>query len=510
MIQTKGPRAIMPFSLRAPSVLTRVPLAGNYWAAVIMVLLALSPYLVLTTITALAAPVLMHDLGATRFELQLAMGMSNAGYAFGAVATADLVQRMPRRTVYLIAETGFVAGTVVVATASSAAFFISGLILQGVCTGMLLIAALPPLILGHGTDRLPVTGAVVSLGFFGMVTTGPVVGGLVGSYGGWRLLYTAVAVLAAVGLTVGALTFEGNEPLARGAGFDWLALPLAFATAFLPFYGVSWLVRGAFGDPEFLVPVVVGVLAGVVLVVGQYREGDALMPVRPIANTLPVGGTIGAMLVGAVFTTLLELTQLYLLRVPHYTPVHTGLLIAPMVLGVIVSSLLFWRLLTTQWTPLLALSGIVSVAVGAALLLGLSASNASALTPVAMVFLGYGAGAGVTPGLFLAGFSVPSSQLGPTFALVELLRSEAAFLVGPVLVRLATTAGAGFADGFQVSVAIALILTAVGGLLVLSLWALGGARLHRPDLAAWATGTSTAFHSPAIAARVRRAAAEHR
>ncbi|GHH85847.1 hypothetical protein GCM10018793_55370 [Streptomyces sulfonofaciens] len=493
----------MQFRLPVPSVLTRVPLASNYYAAVTMVLLALSPYLILTTVTSLAMPVLMEALGATRFELQLAMGMSNAGYAFGAVATADLIQRISRRAVYLMAEAGFILGTVLVLSAQGVEQFTAGVILQGGFTGMLLVASLPPLILRHGIDRLPVTAAVVSVGFFGMVTAGPLVGGLVGSYDGWRWLYTSVGVLAAVGLSIGALTFEGNVPLAPGARFDWLAIPLAFGASFLPFFGVAWLTRGNWTDTEFLVPVFAGLAIGVILVVAQYHTRGALMPVRPIANTLPVSGTITAMVVGASFTTLLELSETYLLRMSLFTPVKTGLLLTPMIIGVIVASVLFKGRLTTQWTPVLALSGILGIVVGAAMLLGVSRSNADVLIPIAMVFLGYGAGAGVTPGLFLAGFSVSSTQLGPTFALVELLRSEAAFLIGPVLVHLALTEGSTFADGFQLSVAITLVLTVLGVLLVLGIWTAGGARLRRPDLEGWATGRSTAFHSPAIAARLR-------
>lgn len=494
----------MQFSPPVPRVFSRVPLADNYYAAVIMVLLALSPYLILTTVTSLALPVLMHDLDASRFQLQLTSGMSNAGYAFGAVASADLLQRMPRRVVYLLAESGFVLGSVLALSAPGIGQFMAGVILQGLCTGMLLVSSLPPLVLGHGIERLPLTAAVISIGFFGMVTAGPLVGGLVGDYGGWRYLYTSVAVLAAVGLTIGALTFESNEPYAKGARFDWLAIPLAFGTAFLPFFGVSWLSRGSVSDPEFLVPVIVGLLIGGVLLVGQYKKTNALMPVRPITNTLPVTGTIGAMIAGAAFTTLLELTEVYLLDVPGYSPVKAGALIAPMILGVIVSSVVFKQLLTTRWMPVLALSGLLSIAVGAALLLAVSVSNASIVVPIAVLFLGYGAGAGVTPALFLAGFSVSSTQLGPTFALVELLRSEAAFLIGPILVYLAMTTGTDFADGFKLSVLITLLLIVVGALLLIGLWMLGGARLHPPDLKSWAAGTSTAFRSPQIAARVRK------
>lgn len=457
----------------------------------------------LTTAVSLFQPLLMRDLDATRFELQLTSGMSNAAYAFGAVASADIAQRLSCRQIYLVCEAGFVVSTLLALGAHGIAPFMAGVVLQGLFTGMLLVVALPPLVTAHGVERLPTTAAVISLGLFGMVTAGPVAGGLVGSMGGWRLLYASIAVLAAVGLTVGAMTFEGNEPPDRRAAFDWLAIPLAFGATALPFFGVSWLSRGSFHHPAFLAPVVVGPAIGAVLVVGQYRKENPLMPVRPISNTLPVTGTLNAMVVGASFTTLLELVEAYLLRVRHFSPVRTGLLIAPQILGVVVASLLFRRVLTTRWTPYLALSGLVSVAVGAGVLLAVTPSNTSPVVVVAALFLGYGAGAGVAPGLFLAGFSVSASQLGPTFALVELLRSEAAFLVGPVLLHLATTGGS-LTHGFHLGVVIMLVITLVAGVLLVALYWLGGVCPRAPDLGSWMAGTATAYHSPPLAARVRK------
>jgi MFS family permease len=470
---------------------------------VALALLALSPFLVLTTAVSLFQPLLMRELDATRFELQLTSGLSSASYAFGAVVAADLIQRLARRHVYLVCESGFVVSSLLALSATGIGQFMTGVLLQGLFTGMLLVAALPPLVTTHGVERLPTTAAVISLGLFGMVTAGPVAGGLVGSLGGWRLLFAAIAVLAAVGLTIGALTFEVNEPPARRASFDWLAIPLAFGATMLPFFGVSWLSRGSFDDPQFVVPVVVGLLLGVLLVAGQYHRSDPLMPVRPISNTLPVTGTANAMVVGASFTTLLELVEVYLLQVSHDSPLRTGLLTAPQILGVVVSAVLFRRVVTTRWTPYLALSGLVSVALGAVVLLAVTPSNASAVVPAAALLLGYGAGAGVAPGLFLAGFSVPSTKLGPTFALVELLRSEAAFLVGPVLLHLAMTQHS-LAHGFRLAVLTMLLITVVAGLLLVVLYLLGGARPQPPELDAWMDGSSTAYHSPPLAARLRR------
>jgi MFS family permease len=445
----------------------------------------------------------MRELDAMPFELQVAGGMANAAYAFGAVASADLIQRVPGRHVYIVCECGFVLSTVLALSAQAIGQFMAGVILQGLFTGMLLVAALPPLVITHGVERIPTTAAVISLGLFGMVTLGPVVGGLIGSYGGWRLLYLCIAVLAAIGLTIGAMTFERNEPPNRTAQFDWLAIPFAMGTTALPFFGVAWLSRSSFTSPVFIVLVAVGLLIGAALVIGQYKKRNPLMPMRPITNTLPVTGTLNAMVVGAAFTTLLELVELYLTQVSHYSPVRTGLLIAPQLLGILISAVLFHRIVTTFGTPLLAVSGLISVAVGAALLLGISPSYSSPIVAVAAFFLGYGAGAGVAPGLFMAGFSVSSLQLGPTFALVELLRSEAAFLVGPVLLHLATLQST-LANGFHLSVLIILVFTLFSGAVLLAVYLLSGARPTAPHLDGWLAGTGTGYHSPPLFSRLRK------
>jgi hypothetical protein len=464
----------------------------------------LSPFLILSTATSLLDHRLIDDLNATPFELQLTGGLANAGYAFGAVAAVDMLQRLPARTGYLLCEGGFVVSSVLALSASEIFQFSAGIILQGLFTGMLLVAAVPPLVVGHGADRLPVTAAVVTFGLFGIATVGPLVGGLVGSFGGWRPLYGGIAVIAAVGLTIGILTFEPNEPMGRGAKFDWLAIPLALGATVLPFFGVSWLTRGSFSDAQFLAPVVVGLSLGILLLVAQYKKTDPLVPVRPLSNTIPVTGVATAMLSGAIFTTLLELTEVYLIRVSDYSPVRIGLLLVPMVAGVAIASLTVRRVLPTRWTPYLSLSGLLSLVVGGIILFTISPSDSGVVVPVASLFLGFGAGAGVIPGLFLAGLAVTSVQLGATFAMVELLRSEAAFLVGPVMLHLAISRSS-FDHGFHVAVAITLILTSAGGVLLIALWVLGGVRNEAPDIESWVTGTSTAYHSPPIAATVRKA-----
>lgn len=79
-----------------------------------------------------------------------------------------------------------------------------------------------------------------------------------------------------------------------------------------------------FAAAPFLVPVAVGLAILLILVVGQYRKPEPLMPIRPITNTLPVVGVAGAMIVGAAFTTLGELIEAHLLTVEHHGPLAVG------------------------------------------------------------------------------------------------------------------------------------------------------------------------------------------
>lgn len=238
------------------------------------------------------------------------------------------------------------------------------------------------------------------------------------------------------------------------------------------------------------------------LVAAQFFRSQPLMPVRLIAHTLPVSGILIAMVTGAAFTTLVELVETYFTSVLHQQPMVVGLQMTTQLAGVVVAAWLFKAMLTTRWLPVLALGGLVTVTAAAALLLLLSPATATVIGPVAGVLLGFGAGAGVAPALFMAGLSAPASRLGPTFALVELLRSVAAFLVAPILLQIARSAG-NLAHGFGQASVVTLLVLVAGGAGAVTVLLLGGARPHAPDLERWLDGEIPGYQSPRFAALVR-------
>ena len=129
------------------------PLAENYWAAVVLVILALTPFLVLTSAVSSLNELIGKSLHLSEAELGMTTGMANAAYCFGTVLSIQLITRLRPRLVLLVLIVGFVAASVAAAWAPSAGVFIAGRVVQGLTTSMMLIAAVPPLVIGWPKRR---------------------------------------------------------------------------------------------------------------------------------------------------------------------------------------------------------------------------------------------------------------------------------------------------------------------------------------------------------------------
>jgi MFS family permease len=467
-----------------------------------MALLGLAPFVLLSTASFPVTAVQGRELGTGPAGLQVANGLANAAYAFSVVVAADLVQRVPGRRLYLGCTAGFAAASAVAALAPDVGWYTAGRILQGAAAGMLLVVALPPLVTKHGAARVPLTVALVNLGLFGGATLGTTIGGLCAGPGQWRLLLAGLGVLALAGFAVGLLGFDRERAPAPRMGFDRSGIPLAAAATVLPFLGVSLLAAAPRPEPLPLLATATGIAALVALVVREYRKDDPLMPVELIAHTLPVTGVGAAMLTGAGFTTLVELAVTRL-RIEGLDPARIGLTMATQVAGMAVALWLITRALRTRWLPVLVLGGLLTIGAAGVLLAVAGSLPAVPVIAAAGVLLGLGAGAGVGPGLFLGALSVPAPRLGPAFALVQLLRAEAAFLVAPLVLRVAT-AGPDTAGGVRSAAVLVAVTAAVGAALLTGVLLLGGSRPQAPRLDRWVRGDGPAYDSPPFVAVLRR------
>jgi len=468
-----------------------------------MVILFLVPYLGLSAALLPIAPIIAAQLHTSVQTIAIAAGLANAGYAVGTVLAVQFAQLLPQRRLLLGYGSALVIGSILAAAATGPGMFIAGHVLQGLCTSMLLIAAAPPLFLGFPTAKLPYTAVILNICIFGAVAAGPLVGGAQASFHAWRPLFWIVAGIAALALVMSLLTFQDAPPADRSAPRDGLAIGLAAGGSVAAFWGASELLTHRFLDPAAIVPLLTGLALIIILLVYQYRARRPLLTVRALASTIPVGGIVIAVCAAAAATSAIGLTGTIL--APYYTPLHLGLLFLPELAAAILTAFALGAVFSTRFIHYYALMGLGFLAAGILVLRG-AIPPTTTLALVGSGLIGVGIGASVTPALFLAGFSLRSAAVQRVFAILELLRAVAAFMILPILLHFATTL-TGLATPELSTVLWICFGLAVGGALVfVLLYVLGGVRPAAPDLQRWMGGQEPAWESPPLLALLRQRA----
>ncbi|MBJ7337019.1 universal stress protein [Mycolicibacterium sp.] len=466
-----------------------------------MVTLALIPYLALSAALDPLVPIITEQLHMSAQTMSLSSGLGNAAYAVGTVLAVQFAQHLPQRRMLLAYAVVLVVGSVLAASAQNAGMFIGGHVLQGLATSMLLIAAAPPLTIGFPKDKLRNTAVIMNMCVFGAVALGPFIGGAQAESHAWRPLFWGIAAIALLALVMAALTFEDAPPADLDAPRDLRAIGLAAVGCGAAFIGASQLTTHGFGDAAVTVPMFGGLALIVVLVVYQFRARRPLLTVRPmLTSAIPVAGVGVALFAAAASVAATALTANVLLQT--YSPFHVGLLYLPELGGAIVMAVVFGIVITRRAMHYLPLVGMVLLAAGIVVFRFALPAN-QPLVLLASALTGLALGATVAPALFVAGFSLQSNSLQRVFAIIELFRAVAAFMVAPILAHFAITVSTDLTAGTVDALWIGFGLAVGGALFGVAIYALSGARPQRPDLDEFLDGDDPAWYSPPLLARVR-------
>src|SRR3984885_5698975 len=476
------------------------PWTGRYPAAAAMVICALVPYLALSAALQPITPIIARDLHMSLQAMSLSSGLANAGYAVGTVLAVLLAQHLPQRRMLVLYAALLVLGSVLPAGAPDAGFFIAGHVLQGLCSSLFLIAAGPALVVAFSISKLRWTAMILNVCIFGAVALGPLVGGIQAQANGWRPLFWIIAGIAAAALVLSLLTFQDAPPADRSATRNPLPVALAAAGCVALFYGASELLTHPFVDVMTLLPLACGLALIVVLLVYQSRAKRPLLCIRPLGSTLPVSGIVVAMCAAASSISAVALAAVLLTN--QFTPVHLGLLQFPEFIAALITAVLLGLLFRTRGLHYLVLGGMLSLIAGI-LVLQSQLPPTSLQMAIGSGLVGLGVGGSVAPALFIAGFSLRNNALQRVFAIIELLRAVAAFMVAPILVHVAATVGGSRAAGTHTALWICFGIASGGTLLAVSLYALGRVRPPAPALDVWMSGEAPAWYSPPLLDRIR-------
>lgn len=315
-----------------------------------------------------------------------------------------LADRFGRKRILLIGLAIFTAASLLCGAAATAAVLNIGRAIQGVGAALLLSAALAVLSHSfHGRERAKAFafwGSVIGIA----IMLGPVAGGLITEYLGWRW---AFYVNLPIGIAIIALTMfaveESNDPASSRVDVVGVLL-------FSGFLGLlTWSLisgnREGWGDFWVLTRAAVALVLFLAFLVAQRRESRPMIDLSYFTKRTFVGANIAGVAYPVTFLTMLTYMPFFFQSALRQTPLIAGLMMLPLaaplfVMPRIVSSHLDHRL---SGRALLTI-GLLLVAVGISLTsftVGFL-SYRSVLVPMIIASLGAGILNGQVPKVSMA------------------------------------------------------------------------------------------------------------
>lgn len=398
------------------------PSRGRLLVVFVALLLAVLLAALDQTIVATALPTIAGDLqGIDRLAWVVTAYLLAATVALPIYG--KLGDQLGRKGVFQFAIVLFGIGSALAGLAQDIDQLIAFRAVQGVGAGGLMIGAQAII-----ADLVPSRERGRYMGLFGAAfglasVVGPLVGGLFTEHASWRWCFYVNLPLCVVTLVVVGAVLRLHAT-GRRPRFDWLGTVLLAGLSTALVLVTSWGGTTYDWDSPVILGLAGGGLAALVLFCLVERVvREPIVPLRLFRNGIfTVAGLIALALGVAMFGTLSYL-PLFLQLVDGASPTESGLLMLPMVLGILLGSVTAGRLMTrTGRYKAFPILGTVLTAIGMGLLASLDADTTRFEYGTYMALAGLGIGL-VLPTLMVATQNaVPRGDLGVATATSTYLR----------------------------------------------------------------------------------------
>jgi EmrB/QacA subfamily drug resistance transporter len=372
-------------------------------------------------------------------------------YALAAMVTLPLYGKLcdlyGTKQVYLFAIAIFVGGSALCGLAQNMGELIAFRAIQGVGGGGLMtvpLLVILEILPGRGSGA-GIGGVMVGLG----LVTGPLVGGVLADHLSWRWIFYINLPLGAVAWFI-ALRCMDRRPRHAKPSIDFLG------AGFIGGAAVSLLLVGEWGGKDYAwsSATILGlaVTGAVLLVAFVLREGlwdrvrapEPILPLSLFRNGVfrvasPHQFISGMVTAGAVIFILL-----YLQAVQGAKSTQAGLHLLPMALGMMVSSLVVFRLLAKPGRfRMVLISGMTVVMIAMLLLSTLGTNTSLWVVNLYLFLLGFGLGQVLGLPLFAVKMAVPDEHSGAAVTSIRFSQTlgtaAGSALLGTVLARVYTS-----------------------------------------------------------------------
>jgi EmrB/QacA subfamily drug resistance transporter len=329
-----------------------------------------------------------------------------------------------RKTVFMTSIVLFLIGSVLCGFAQSMTELIGFRAFQGIGAGGLVVGAMA--VLGDlvpPRDRGKYQGQFAAVMAVAMIA-GPLVGGLITDHANWRWAFFVNLPLGGAALVLLALKLDVPK-LRTEHRIDWLGASLLSV-------GVTALVlvttwggnQYAWGSAQIRGLGVLAVLALASFVMVERRHPEPIVPLgifrnRNFTMVAGIGFLVGFALFGAI-----TFLPLYQQTVQGASATNSGLLLLPMMLGLLTTSLIVGRMITkTGRYRMFPIIGGVVMVVAMILLAQLDAHTSKIESGIYMAVLGLGMGFLMQTSMLIAQNSVDIKDLGVASSTATFARS---------------------------------------------------------------------------------------
>ena len=376
------------------------------------------------------------------------------GYFLASAVTILIFGRLGdlygRKPLMMLSMAMVMLGSVLCGLSQSMQQLILFRVLQGLGGGMMIASTFAaPADLFPDPKRRVRWMLVTSITFAVASGLGPVIGGAVTQALGWRAAFFVTPLAALLGVITTWKYFPWIKPVRSASlSLDWVGALLLTLAVGAPLAGLELLTgKGHDGFRLWgLGLLCVGGMAAVLLAPVERSARTPIFPLRVLQSPEARLINLAGMLTGAVMFILIFYIPLLLQDGFGFSPSHAGLLMAPLVAGTSVGSIMNGRLYPRQSEParLMVLGGLL-LALGCVFTLTFSASSPGWWILLTMSLCGIGLGFLLPNFTLFMQMLAEQRDVGVASALVQTTRAlGSAFgtaIVGIAVARISVTVG---------------------------------------------------------------------
>ncbi|MEU4473848.1 MDR family MFS transporter [Micromonospora sp. NPDC023888] len=344
------------------------------------------------TIVGTALPTIVGELGGINHYSWVV-----TAYLLASTASTPLYGKMAdlygRRPVFLFSIGTFLVGSLLAGLSQNMTQLIVTRGIQGLGAGGLLTLAFTII-----SDVVSPRERGRYQGLFGAVfgissVAGPLVGGYFAETD-WRWIFYINVPLAILAIVVCYHVMRLIPFERRDHSIDWLGAGLLVAGVSSLLLALSWGGNEyAWGSGVIITLFVVGAVLGVLFVLQEARVAEPILPLRLFRSATFALANSALLIIGLVMFGSIIFIPLYLQIVKGASPTRSGLLMLPMMAGIIITSILTGRAMTRigryKWFPV---AGSVTLLVGMFLFTRLEVGTSLWAAFGFMVVIGIGLG----------------------------------------------------------------------------------------------------------------------